>query len=110
MDLFDLLANRGVESFFYFPDEKAIYDTSGKILGVRHHKKHCWVVYPHPLGPALEKHKIAIRTAIDFKKINNIEIDAENNGDAIRQPCYEIETSIYGKTRFMLFSQPFDIK
>ncbi|EOX0155593.1 hypothetical protein ACO3BK_001779 [Klebsiella pneumoniae] len=103
MDLFDLLANRGVTSFFYFPDEKAIYDSSGKIIGVKHHKKHCWVVYTHPHGPALEKHKIAIRTAL-----SNSEVDTQKE-DTIRECCHEIKTCNHGRAKFMLFGQPFDI-
>ncbi|EMS9661926.1 hypothetical protein WMA07_002635 [Klebsiella aerogenes] len=87
MCLFELLAAKGVKSFFYFPDEASLFDGNGRKLGTLHHKEDAWVIYQRPLGPALEVHKKAIMIA-DLESYADI-------GNKFR--CHKIVVDISGK-------------
>ncbi|HBQ8547252.1 TPA: hypothetical protein L9A84_003425 [Klebsiella pneumoniae] len=92
MCLFELLAARGVKSFFYFPDEASIFDVNGRKLGTLHHKKDAWVIYQRPLGPALEVHKKATMIA-----------DLENYADIDNHfRCHKIVVDNSGKFLFLI--------
>lgn len=90
MCLFELLAARGIYSFFYFPDEKSLFDANGRKLGMLHHKEYAWLIYLRPLGPALEMHKQSIMAAC-------VEHSAENGNPL---SCHKIVVDKNGKFFF----------